>query len=127
MKIAVLIARILLGLIFVVFGLNGFLQFLPSGPMPAGLAGDFTRVLIQSHYVLVVAAFQVVGGALVLINRYVPLGLALLGPELVNILAFHLLMLPSTIWIGLFASILWLLLFFHYRAYFAGLFVQKAQ
>ena len=126
MKIVVLIARVLLGLIFVVFGLNGFLQFL-HGPLPTGLAGDFTRVFLQSHYVLVVSVFQVVGGALVLINRYVPLGLALLGPVLVNILAFHLLMHPEGIQVGIFATILWFFLFFYYRKYFASLFVQKAQ
>jgi putative oxidoreductase len=127
MKIAVLIARVLLGLIFVIFGLNGFLQFIPSPPLPTGLAGDFTHVFLQSHYVLVVSAFQVVGGALVLINRYVPLGLALLGPVLVNILAYHLLMHPAGIQVGLFTAILWFFLFFHYRKYFASLFVPKAQ
>ena len=74
MKIAALIARLLLGLIFVVFGLNGFLHFIP-GPMPSGLAGQFIGALFQSHYVLVVSALQVAGGVLLLVNRYVPLGL----------------------------------------------------
>ncbi|MGH9637423.1 MAG: hypothetical protein ACRD72_21525, partial [Candidatus Angelobacter sp.] len=70
MKVAALIARILLGLIFFVFGLNGFLHFIPMGPMPTGLAGQYTTVLMQSHYFYFVAAFQVAGGALLLIGRY---------------------------------------------------------
>src|SRR5580692_5784605 len=92
MKIAVLIARILLGLLFLVFGLNGFLNFIPVGQLPSGLAGQFVTALLQSHYVQVVCAFEVAGGALLLINRYVPLGLTLLGPIIVNILLYHLLL-----------------------------------
>ncbi|HEX4542792.1 MAG TPA: hypothetical protein VH114_06465 [Candidatus Acidoferrum sp.] len=61
MKIAALIARLLLGLVFLVFGLNGFLQFIPAPPLPAGLEGQFLTVLFQSHYVLFVSAFQVAG------------------------------------------------------------------
>jgi putative oxidoreductase len=56
MKIAALIAQVLLGLIFLVFGLNGFLNFLPMGPLPEGLAGQFLSALAQSHYVLLVSA-----------------------------------------------------------------------
>ena len=86
MKIVTLIARLLLGLIFVVFGLNGFLNFLSMGPMPTGLAGQFIGALSLSHYFWVVAALQVVGGALLLVNRFVPLALVLLGPVIVNII-----------------------------------------
>ena len=86
MKIVALIARILLGLIFFVFGLNGFLNFIPMGPLPSGLAGEFMTVLFQSHYVLFVSAVQLAGGVLLLVNRYVPLALVLLGPVIVNIL-----------------------------------------
>jgi putative oxidoreductase len=64
MKIAAPIARILLGLVFFVFGLNGFLNFIPTGPLPSGLAGQFLTALLQSHYGLVVSAFQIAGGAL---------------------------------------------------------------
>src|ERR1700680_1688731 len=90
MKIAALIARILLGLIFLVFGLNGFLQFIPVGTLPPGLAGQFVSVLLQSHYVYFISVFQLAGGVLLLANRYVPLGLTLLGPVIANILAYHL-------------------------------------
>src|SRR5438477_12729284 len=88
MKIAVIIARILMGIIFVFFGLNGFLQFLKA-PLPGGLAGQFLSVFFQSHWVLAVSAVQLVGGLLLLVNRYVPLALALLGPVIVNIILYH--------------------------------------
>jgi putative oxidoreductase len=90
-EIATLIARILLGLMFLVFGLNLFLNFLPA-VFPSGLAGQFLTVLIQSHYVLFIGAIQVASGVLLLVNRYVPLALTMLGPVIVNILLYHLLM-----------------------------------
>ena len=89
MKIVILIARLLLGLTFVVLGLNGFLNFLSTGPMPTGLAGQFISALILSHYFWVVAALQVAGGALLLVSRYVPLALVLLGPVIVNIICYQ--------------------------------------
>ncbi len=76
MKILTLIARLLLGLTFVVFGLNGFLNFLSMGPMPTGLAGQFIGALFLSHYFRVVAGLQLVGGLLLLVNRFVPLAFA---------------------------------------------------
>lgn len=124
-KIVVLIAQILMGLVFVVFGLNGFLHFIPA-QLPQGLAGQFLVALIQSHYVLAVSAVQVVGGALLLVNRFVPLALALLGPILVNILLYHILMAPAGALPAIVMTLLWLFLFYRYRQYFAGLFVQKA-
>jgi hypothetical protein len=126
MKIAALIARILLGLVFVVFGLNGFLHFIPTGPLPTGLAGQFVTVLFQSHYVLYVSAIQVAGGALLLVNRYVPLALVLLGPVIVNILLFHLLLNRTGLEIALVVAILWFIVAFRHRQYFSGIFVQRA-
>lgn len=126
MKIIVLISRILLGLVFLVFGLNGFLMFIPTGPIPTGLAGQFVTVLLQSHYVLVISAFQVVGGALLLINRYVPLGLTLLGPIIVNILCYHLLLYHMGVGIAVVVAILWGIVAYHHRQAFSGLFVQKS-
>ena len=89
MKIATIIARVLLGLMFVVFGSNIFLRFVPMPPLPATLAGDFSKALIQSHYIYVVGLLQVIGGLLLLIGCCVPLGLALLGTVIVNILLFQ--------------------------------------
>jgi putative oxidoreductase len=125
MKIAVMIARILLGLIFVFFGLNGFLQFIKA-PLPTGLAGQFLMVLFQSHYVLFISAVQLVGGALLLVNRYVPLALTLLGTVIVNIILYHVLLSPEKAQLAVVATVLWIFLFYRYRQYFSGIFVQKA-
>jgi hypothetical protein len=127
MKIAVIIARVLLGFTFVFFGANGLHPFLPMGPMPTGLAGQFIAVFAQSHWVAIVAAVQVIAGLLLLVNRFVPLALALLGPVIVNILVFHLLMNLAGIPPGVVVTILWLFLFYRYRGNFAGLFVAKAE
>jgi putative oxidoreductase len=119
MKIAALIARILLGVVFLVFGLNGFLMFLPMGPMPPGLAGQFVTALLQSHYVVVVSA-------LLLVNRYVPLGLTILGPIIVNIFLYHLLLFHMGVGIAVVVAILWGIVALYHRQSFAGLFVQKS-
>ncbi len=124
MKIAVMIARILMGVVFVFFGLNGFLQFLKA-PLPTGLAGQFLMALFQSHYVWFICAVQIVRGLLLLVNRYVPLALALLGPVIVNIILYHLLLNPAAAQLAVVVTILWFFLFYRYRANFSGLFVQK--
>src|ERR1700676_473590 len=126
MKIAIMIVRILLGLIFTVFGLNGFLQFIPVGSLPSGLAGQYLTVLFQSHYVLFVSFFQVAGGVLLLVNRYVPLGLTILAPIIVNILLYHFLLNLVGLPLALTVTVFWIVLFFHYRQHFSGLFVQRA-
>jgi putative oxidoreductase len=125
MRIVALIARILLGLVFFVFGLNGFLQFMPMGPMPTGLAGQFIGALFQSHYFWVVAGLQVVGGALLLINRYVPLGLVLLGPVIVNILLYHLFLFPTGFLMPIVVTVLWFIVFYWHHRSFAGIFAQR--
>lgn len=125
MKIITLIARILLGLLFVVFGLNGFLNFLEMGPMPTGLAGQFIGALAQSHYFWVVAALQVAGGALLLLNRFVPLGLVLLGPVIVNIILYHVFLNLTGVAMAIVAAILWLIIFYAHRRYFSGIFVRR--
>ena len=125
MKIVTMIARLLLGLIAAVFGLNGFLNFLSMGPMPSGLAGQFIGALALSHYFWVVAALQVAGGALLLVNRFVPLGLVLLGPVIVNILLYHLFLNPSGVGLAIVVTILWLIVFYGHRQYFSGIFVRR--
>jgi putative oxidoreductase len=124
MKVAVLIARILLGLIFFVFGLNGFLHFIPTGPMPTGDAGQFIGALFHSHYLLAIAAVQVIGGALMLVGRYVPLGLVLLGPVIVNILLYHGFMFPKGVGLALLVTVLWFLVAYSRRADLAGIFAK---
>ena len=125
MKIVTSIARLLLGVIFVVFGLNGFLNFINMGPMPSGLAGQFIGALALSHYFWVVAALQVAGGALLLVNRYVPLALVLLGPVIVNIVLYHVFLNPSGAGLAIVVVILWGIVFYSYRQYFSGIFVQR--
>ena len=126
MKIVTIIARILLGLMFFVFGLNPFLKFLPM-PQLEGVWGQFLGALVVSHYVWVVGATQVVSGALFLIGRYVPLAIALSGPVMVNILAYHLTMQHIGTQPAALATICWLFLFWRYRDSFAPLWVAKAE
>ena len=121
MKILTIIVRSLLGLTFVVFGLNAFLQFIPLPP-PQGLAGDFMKALFVSHYFYVVAILQSVGGALCLLGRFVPLGLTLLCPVIVNILLFHIFLEPSGLPLAVVVSVLALFLLWAYRQSFGGLF-----
>jgi putative oxidoreductase len=121
LKLASIIARILLGLIFVVFGSNIFLHFIPMPPPPPTLAGDFSKALFLSHYVHVVAVFQIVGGLILLIGRFVLLGLSLLAPIIVNIDLVHILMDPSDLPLAAVISILLIFLLWRYRDAFAGL------
>ena len=121
MKVATIIARVLLGLVFVVFGSNIFLHFIPMPPPPPTLAGDFTKALFLSHYLHVVAVFQIVGGLLLLIGRYVPLGLVLLAPVIVNIDLVHLLLEPSGLPMAIIISVLLVFLIWRYREAFRGI------
>jgi len=124
-KIVILIARILLGLIFVVFGLNGFLNFLSMGPMPTGLAGQFVGALVLSHYFWVVAALQIAGGALLLASRFVPLAMLLLGPVIVNIICYHVFLNPSGAVPAVVVTVLWLIVCYGNRQHFSGIFAQR--
>ena len=120
------IARYLAGVVFLVFGLNGFLNFIPLPP-PAGIAGQFMGALYASHYLWVIFAFQLVAGVLLLANRYVPLALAMLAPVIVNILSFHVLMATSGLPLALFVSVLWAVIFVDVRPAFAALFQARVQ
>jgi putative oxidoreductase len=124
MKIAVLVARILLGLMFLVFGLNGFLNFLHM-PMPPGPAGQYMGVLFMSHYLHAVFLVEVIGGALLLSGQFIPLGLVLLGPVIFNILLFHAFLFPAGFPPAVLATVLWFIVFFGVRRAFAGIFAQK--
>ena len=126
MRIASVIARYLAGVMFLVFGLNGFLHFIPLPP-PGGIAGQFMGALYVSHYLWVIFAFQVIAGVLLLVNRYVPLAVAILAPVLVNILTFHALMAPSGLPLAIFAALLWIVIFIEVRPAFSGLFQSRFQ
>ena len=126
MKITSVIARYLSGVIFLVMGLNGFLHFIPLPP-PAGIAGQFMGTLYVTHYLWVIFAFQLIAGLLLLMNRYVPLAVAVLAPVIVNILTFHVLMAPSGLPPALFVAVLWALIFVDVRSAFTGLFQSRLQ
>ena len=120
MKAATVIARVLLGLIFVIFGLNGFLHFIPVPPM-TGHPAQFMGAMVATGYMTVVFVLQIAGGALLLAGRYVPLGLTLLGPVVVNILLFHLCMDRAGLPLALVVGALSLFLLWRNRDAFAGL------
>ena len=121
MKIAAIIARVLLGLVFVVFGANIFLHFIPMPEQKPSLATDFAKALMESHYMYVIGFLQVAGGLILLIGRYVPLGLILLGPVIVNILCFHIFMNHEGWQLASVVAALALFLLWRHRANFAGL------
>jgi|SRR5215470_14380506 len=122
MKITSVIARFLLGLIFLVFGLNGFFHFL-SMPAPTGVAGQFIGALFVSHSLIVIFVIQLIGAVLLVVNRYV--ALTLLAPIIVNILLFHLLMAPSGIPLAIIVTVLWVLVFLNVHSAFSGLLQQR--
>jgi len=128
MKWLYLICRILLGLMFVVFGANILHSFMPPPPMPPAesLAGHFFAAFGGSGWIKVVGLFQLVGGLLLLFGGTAPLGLCFLAPVLVNILCFHLLTATPSVVPGLVATVLWLIVLYAYRANFAGIFTTKA-
>jgi uncharacterized membrane protein YphA (DoxX/SURF4 family) len=120
MKIATIIVRTLLGLMFFAFGLIIFLH-VNMGPPPKGPAGDFMNVMFSSHYIHAVKIFEITGGLLLLIGRYVPLGLTLLGPVIVNILFYDIFLDHSGLGMGIAVAAMHLFLVWRYRAAFAGL------
>jgi putative oxidoreductase len=120
MKAAIIIVRVLLGLVFVIFGSNAFLHFIPMPPMQ-GPSGAFIGAMADTGYLKVVAAVQVAGGLILLVGRFVPLGLTLLGPVIVNILCFHIFMDRSGLPLALVVAVLALFLLWRYRTNFAGL------
>jgi len=124
MRIAASIARVLLGLIFLVFGLNGFLHFLPMPP-PTGVALQFFGAVIATHYWVVIFAVQVIGGLLLLASRFVPLALVVLGPVIVNIFFFHVFMAPAGLPLAIVVVILWLLLAIRNKQHLAGIFAAR--
>ena len=121
MKVASTIARYLLGVIFLTFGLNGFLNFIPMPP-PTGVAGQFFGALFESRYYVVIFALQIVTAVLLLANRYVALALTILGAVIFNILCIHIFMAPAGLPLAVIVTILWFLTATSVRSTFAGIF-----
>jgi uncharacterized membrane protein YphA (DoxX/SURF4 family) len=120
MKITTIITRVLLGLVFFVFGLNKFLNFIHMPP-PSGEAGAFFGALYTTHYLYVIATCEIIGGLLLLLGRYVALGLTFVGPVVVNILAFHIFMSHDGWQLGALVAALSLFLLWQNRNAFAGI------
>jgi putative oxidoreductase len=121
MKIVSTIARYLLGLIFLTFGLNGFLHFIPMPP-PTGTAAQFLGAIFVSRLYVVLFVLQILPALLLLVNRYVPLALTILAPIIFNILCFHILMAPAGLPLALVVTVLWFLVAWSVRTAFSGLF-----
>jgi uncharacterized membrane protein YphA (DoxX/SURF4 family) len=123
MKYVIVIVRVLLGLMFVVFGSNAFFKFMGPPPHMEGQAGAFITALLSSGYMYVIAMLQVLGGLCLLLGaRFVPLGLTLLGPVIVNIVLFHLFLEPTGMPIALVTAALSLFLLWIYRFKFPAIF-----
>lgn len=118
------IARILLGIIFLVLGLNGFLHFIPAPPI-GGMAGTFFTAMVASHFYVMVFAVQVIAAVMLLTDQYVPLALVALAAVLANILNFHITMMPSGLPLPLFTTLLWFVTAWPLRSHFALLFARK--
>ena len=122
MKYAIIIVRVLLGLMFAVFGSNAFLHFIPMPPMQ-GDAGAFIGAMVNSGYIYVIAALQVLGGILLLLGgRFVPLGLTLLGPVIVNIVLYHIFLDTAGLGMAICISVFTLFLLWVYRFKFPAIF-----
>lgn len=117
-----IVARVFLGLVFFVFGLNGFLHFIPNpSTMP-----EFATALLKTGYMFpLIAGTQVISGALLLIGRFVPLALALLAPVVVNILAFHVFLDPQGTPIAIVVVVLEVYLAWAYRKAFSPMLSPK--
>jgi len=121
MKIVTIIARLLLGLIFVVFGSNAFFHFMPMPPPPPGLVGEFLHVFFASGWVCVIGGLQTLCGLLLIIGCFVPLALTILAGIIFNILVFHALLAPQGFPPAIVVTVLELFLLWRYRAAFAGI------
>ncbi len=126
MKIVALIARLLLGLVFAVFGSNAFLHFMPM-QVPPGNAGAFLTLLFTTKYVYAISAFQLLGGILLLINRFVPLALCILAGIIINILLFHILMAPDGLPMAIVVTVLWFIVFARVSRAFAPIFAARVE
>jgi|ERR1700734_2852607 putative oxidoreductase len=124
MKIAVVIARILLGIPFLVFGFNYFFHFLPMPP-PPGDAGVLMGILYSHGWLVFHGVLYVIAGLLLIVGRYVPVALVILGPILVNILLFHVTLAPSGFAPGVICALLELFLIWAYWPAFRGIFTEK--
>ena len=122
MRIIVIIARVLLGLVFFVFGLNGLHPFMQNPPAPPAAAAFFGALLATHYMFFLIFGSQVLGGALLLLGIAVPFALTILAPVIVNILFFHSFLSPDLLPLAVVVAAFELFLAWYYRAAFAPLF-----
>jgi hypothetical protein len=115
MKIAAPVSRIVLGLLFTVAGISGFVLIGHPPPTPPGVAGEFQDVFFASRWVLFVDGVEIIAGVLLLANRYVPLALTALAAVITNIIAFHATMQPAGLPIAAVVVVLWVLVAARHR------------
>jgi putative oxidoreductase len=125
MNIAIIVARILLGLVFVAAGLSGFFLINSPPPAPPGLAGTFQDVFFRSRWVLFVDAIEFLAGAFLLANRFVAFALTLLGGVISNIIVYHITLAPAGLPIAGIVTLLWTIIASSHRSSFAPLFAPK--
>lgn len=126
MKIVSTVARYLLGLMFTVFGLNGFFHFIPAPMPPPGMLHDFVTILFASGFYVLIFGVQLIGGILLLANQYVPLAIVALAAVLANIFTFHITLQPAgLVPMPIIALILWFLTAWPIRAQFAPIFARQ--
>lgn len=126
MKLVVFGARLIMGLVFLIFGLNKIVTFIHA-PMPTGDAGALTGLMYVHHWLAFYGFIEAASGVMLLLGRYVPLALTLLAGVGVNILLFHITLEPGAIALPLFLALLELILVYAYRDSFAGIFAAKAE
>jgi uncharacterized membrane protein YphA (DoxX/SURF4 family) len=122
MKVAVIIARVLLGLVFFVFGLNGLHPFMPNPPAPPAAAAFFGALLSTHYMFFLIFGTQVLGGALLLLGIAVPFALLILAPVIVNIVFFHIFLSPDLLPMALVVAAIELFLAWRHWVAFAPLF-----
>ena len=120
-------SRILLGLLFTVFGLNGFLQFLPMPPPPAAGGAYLGALFATGYFFPVLAGVELITGVLLLLNRFVPLALILLAPVVVQINLYHGFLDPAGMGLPLVITFLGVFLAYSYRESFKAVLNSKAQ
>ena len=127
MIIAPTVARVLMGLIFLLMGLNGFFFFLPQpATLPAGVVALSTAFMQSGYLFQLIMGTQVVVGVLLLSNRFVPLALAVIAPVIVNIISYHIFLWPASIGLPLLVLALEIYLAWAYRAAFRPMLAMRA-
>ena len=126
MKTVITISRIILGFIYLVFGLDYFFHFIPYEPNHTGKVAAFKAALMSIGYFYpMIKSIQIVGGLSLLINRYAPFFAVVLFPISVNVFLYHTILVPSGWLMGVLLIVPNLLLGYAYRNHYRGMFVRK--